>query len=191
MLVSQLFHESTHYFAGFNNQVLILNEKNGGSLLRPWPTGGYSQPLSGLYGHTTVYHQAMQAFYVYGGISYSQNRVKVSNSLYVLHYPSRKWSIIPGNEGRVSQPYPRAMHGAVGSRSYMLIYGGLTDHDWVWQGHGADELEDRALSLFVYSCGLWINLEGAKESVSLQAPAMTIDTFTNGDKEDVYLIGKF
>ena len=54
---------------------------------------GYS-PLSGIYGHTTVYNSAMHSFYVYGGVSYSAGRVQVSNALFVLHYPTRRWSVV-------------------------------------------------------------------------------------------------
>ena len=47
------------------------------------------------------------------------------------------------------------------------------------------------LSIFVYSCGLWVNLETTSTD-SLQASAMTIDQFnTDGDKENLYLIGKY
>ena len=77
---------------GFNDIVLV-QAKHGRGPLRGWPTRGYS-PLSGIYGHTTVYNSAMASFYVYGGVSYSAGRVQVSNALFVLHYPTRRWSVV-------------------------------------------------------------------------------------------------
>ena len=80
--------------AGFNKEVLIKSKHS--SSLKSWPTRGFS-PLTGIYGHTTVYNSG--TFYVYGGISYASTRVEVSNNLYVLHYPTRRWSTVPKNEG--------------------------------------------------------------------------------------------
>ena len=80
---------------GFNDIVLV-QAKHGRGPLRGWPTRGYS-PLSGIYGHTTVYNSAMASFYVYGGVSYSAGRVQVSNALFVLHYPTRRWSVVSEN----------------------------------------------------------------------------------------------
>ena len=77
---------------GFNDIVLV-QAKHGRGPLRGWPTRGYS-PLSGIYGHTTVYNSAMSSFYVYGGVAYSAGRVQVSNALFVLHYPTRRWSVV-------------------------------------------------------------------------------------------------
>ena len=69
-------------------QKIPFDQKNTTCLSR-----GYS-PLSGIYGHTTVYNSAMHSFYVYGGVSYSAGRVQVSNALFVLHYPTRRWSVV-------------------------------------------------------------------------------------------------
>ena len=60
----------------------------------PTLSRGYSPALSGIYGHTTVYNSGMHSFYVYGGVSYSAGRVQVSNALFVLHYPTRRWSVV-------------------------------------------------------------------------------------------------
>ena len=79
--------------------------------------------LHGLLGHTTMYHDRMQSFYVYGGISYTR---EVSNNLFVLHFPTRRWSKVPINNGR-NVPYPRALHAAVATDSYMVIYGGMAN----------------------------------------------------------------
>ncbi len=94
---------------GFNQQVLIHKAITGG--LQAFQTRGFS-PLSGIYGHTTVYNSAMKSFYIYGGISYASGRVEVSSKLFVLHYPTRRWSTVPANEGR-TKPFPRALHSAV------------------------------------------------------------------------------
>ena len=60
---------------GFSNQVLIYNNK----ALRPWHTpNGYS-PLSGIYGHSTVYNRDLKSFFVYGGVAYDNRRVEISN----------------------------------------------------------------------------------------------------------------
>ena len=84
----------TQYLIGMQiNEILSISknqfdQKNPTCLSR-----GYS-PLSGIYGHTTVYNSAMHSFYVYGGVSYSAGRVQVSNALFVLHYPTRRWSVV-------------------------------------------------------------------------------------------------
>ena len=68
----------------------------------------------------------------------------------------------------------------------MVVYGGMANEEWKWNG-----AEASPLSIFVYSCGLWVNLE-AENTDSLQAAAMTIDQFnSNEDKENIYLLGKF
>jgi hypothetical protein len=91
------FENSQTFFINY----LILK----GQTLKPWPTRGYS-PLSGIYGHSTVYNSVMQSFYVYGGITFTHRRVEVSNKLFVLHYPTRRWSIVQANSGR-TRPHPR------------------------------------------------------------------------------------
>ena len=78
----------TNSFLDFPISKNPFDQKNPTCLSR-----GYS-PLSGIYGHTTVYNSAMHSFYVYGGVSYSAGRVQVSNALFVLHYPTRRWSVV-------------------------------------------------------------------------------------------------
>jgi len=64
-------------------------------------TEGYRAPLNGLYGHTTVYHSSHKAFYVYGGLAFdSDSGVRPSARLYSLHFPSRKWALLPLREAR-------------------------------------------------------------------------------------------
>lgn len=124
-----------------------------------------------------------RAFYVYGGISYaSAGRVEISNHLFVLHYPTRRWSLIPPNEGRF-KPYPRALHAAVSTASYMVVYGGMSNDEWKWRG------DLSSLSIFVYSCGLWISLATAKES--LTGAALTLTDADDFPLHHVYTLGGF
>ncbi len=72
----------------------------------------------------------------------------------------------------------------------MVVYGGMVNDEWKWR---VDEEKPSPLSIFVYSCGLWINLETQLDS--LQASAMTINDFTSGpgsegNQENLYLLGK-
>ena len=169
---------------GFNDQVLIMSKGSG--TLKAWPTRGHS-PLSGLYGHSTIYNVAMESFYVYGGISYSKRRVGVSDSLYVLHFPSRKWSMVPAISGR-TRPHPRAMHAAVSTEAFMAVYGGATAtlvsaEDWKWHDH----LATPPLSIFVFSCGLWIDLDLEED---IQALGMALDG-SRSDKMSIYTMGGF
>ena len=61
----------------------------------------------------------------------------------------------------------------------------MPNDEWKWRGAGVSPL-----SLFVYSCGLWVNLETSSTD-SLQAAAMAIDQFNSDeDKENIYLLGK-
>ncbi|CAA9996215.1 unnamed protein product [Nesidiocoris tenuis] len=56
-------------------------------------TAGYG-PI-GVYGHSTVYHEPTQSFYVFGGYVYGVNRTHISSRLFAFHYPSRTWSALP------------------------------------------------------------------------------------------------
>ena len=51
--------------------------------------------VSGVYGHSTVYHAPTQSLFVFGGYMYAINRTFISNKLYALHYPTKTWSIVP------------------------------------------------------------------------------------------------
>ena len=44
------------------------------------------------------------------------------------------------------------MHTAVGTKAYMVVYGGIPNDEWKWRGAGVSPM-----SIFVYSCGLWVN----------------------------------
>ena len=72
--------------------------------------------------------------------------------MYVLHYPTRSWSLVPPINSRM-RPQPRALHRSVTTSNYMVVYGGYTNEDWKWR-------EPRPpLALFVYKCGLWIHFD--------------------------------
>lgn len=120
---------------------------------------------------------------MYGGISYAPGggRVEITNHLFVLHYPTRRWSMIPGNEGRF-KPFPRALHAAVSTETYMVVYGGMSNDEWKWRG------DLSSLSLFVYSCGLWISLQTSKESLIASALTLTTEDF---QVHHVYTLGGF
>ncbi len=166
---------------GFSNQVLKYKNK----ALRPWHTAhGFGPMAGGIYGHSTVYNRDLKSFYVFGGVAYDKKRVAISNRLFVLHYPTRRWSIVPISSGRM-KPQPRALHSAVTSDSYMILFGGITEGDWNWR----DALSP--ISLYVYSCGMWINLNNNLDSrhPALVGPGLAIDR--DARKESVYTLGGY
>ena len=106
-------------------------------------------------------------------------RVDVSNRMYVLHYPTRSWSLVPPINSRM-RPQPRALHRSVTTSNYMVVYGGYTNEDWKWR-------EPRPpLALFVYKCGLWIHfdhighLQGA--GMALQGMFVALVIYQNSDE---------
>ena len=54
--------------------------------------------VTGVYGHSTVYHAPSESFYIYGGYMYGINRTFISNKLYAFHFPTRFWSVLPSFE---------------------------------------------------------------------------------------------
>ena len=54
--------------------------------------------ISGVYGHSTVYHAQTESFYVFGGYMYGINRTFISNKLFAFHYKTRFWSILPTSD---------------------------------------------------------------------------------------------
>lgn len=63
-------------------------------------------PSAGIYGHTSDYHGPTQSIYVFGGVVYSVDHTLVSDTLHVLHMPSRRWSRLPPDE-RANPAYTR------------------------------------------------------------------------------------
>lgn len=108
----------------------------------------------GVYGHSSVYHLQTKSIFVFGGVIYNVKGTTVSNDLYTLHYPTRRWSRLPPNPPD-SKPLPRALHAAVLTDDYMLILGGRNEKF---------ELVDKTY-VYIFKCNLWICLE--KENVSV------------------------
>ena len=78
-------------------------------------------------------------------------RINLLHSVCLKHHVVFSFSQVPANDGR-SKPYPRALHTAVGTKAYMVVYGGIPNDEWKWRGAGVSPM-----SIFVYSCGLWVN----------------------------------
>ncbi|XP_067001504.2 multiple epidermal growth factor-like domains protein 8 [Anabrus simplex] len=142
---------------------------------------------AGVYGHSTVYHNPTQSFYVYGGYMYWINHTFISNKLYVFHYPTKFWSLLPAfeenNPAEQFLPRARFLHSAVTTDDFMLIFGGRT--------HPQNTSD--SLVAYSYSCNQWIRLINKDvEIVGTPPPptysqAMTLDLETGA----AYIIGGF
>lgn len=56
--------------------------------------------LSGLYGHSAVYHEQTDAIYVFGGYRFHVETVEPSGELYSLYYPNLTWSLLVPSQGK-------------------------------------------------------------------------------------------
>ncbi|XP_061416595.1 multiple epidermal growth factor-like domains protein 8 [Lethenteron reissneri] len=128
---------------GFNSRVYEYSAARAAWL--PLATGG--SPPTGLYGHTSVYHSATQALFVFGGYRYALNSVGVSDELHAFHYPSSNWSLV--SPARNAKPAPRYFHAAALLGDAMVVLGGRTDA----------QNFSRALLLYRIDCNTWINAE--------------------------------
>ncbi|BES89065.1 Plexin repeat [Nesidiocoris tenuis] len=153
-------------------------------------TAGYG-PI-GVYGHSTVYHEPTQSFYVFGGYVYGVNRTHISSRLFAFHYPSRTWSALPtfaeNNPPRLNVPRARFLHSAVTTNDYMLVFGGKTE-----SGAGPE-----SLVAYLYRCNHWIRLLSKGIKVVGKAPpvtyahSMTLDVeSSNGNGIVAYVMGGF
>lgn len=109
-----------------------------------------SSPI-GIYAHSTVYHQLSDTFYVFGGIVYGEkDEVSSSATLYSLHWPTKRWSLLPPNQNNQIQklPTPRFFHSAITMDSYMVVLG------------GSGTSKKQSLMAYVYECNFWILLGG-------------------------------
>ena len=128
-----------------------LSRHNGESKWLKVPTNG-TIPV-GIFGHSTVYHEKTQSFYVYGGYSFKADKVDHFADLYALDYQHKVWSVLPPdrkiNHNPASLPAPRTFHSAVTSEDYMVLIGG-----------NIIEKRDPSQVLLVYSykCNMWIPL---------------------------------
>lgn len=55
--------------------------------------------VSGLYGHSAVYHEQTDAIYVFGGYRFHVETVEPSGELYSLYYPNLTWSLLVPSQG--------------------------------------------------------------------------------------------
>ncbi|CAH0556746.1 unnamed protein product [Brassicogethes aeneus] len=144
----------------------------------PWNTKGNGP--TGIFGHTTVFHNPTNALYVFSGYTYDNGRSFLSNNLYMLNYETKMWTALQ-HLGAQLFPQPRAFHSAVTTDEYMLIMGGRL-YPW--------NISD-TLYAYSYSCNQWINLMGENVDkigpfpVQTYAQAMTIEP----DGDAVYVIG--
>ncbi|XP_076035463.1 multiple EGF like domains 8 [Oratosquilla oratoria] len=109
---------------------------------------------TGIYGHSTVYHQTTQSFYVYGGYSFKIDKVDHFPELYVLDFVRKRWSLLPPdldiNQNPASLPAPRMFHASVTMEDYMVIIG----------GHIIDRRDSKqGLLVYSYKCNMWIPLD--------------------------------
>ena len=97
-------------------------------------------------GHTTVYHKKSDTFYVFGGIVYERDEVNISPTLFALHWPTRRWTLLPPNQDNQFDrlPSPRFLHGAVSMDSYMVVTG------------GSGSPKRLSMMAYVYECNLWV-----------------------------------
>ena len=181
--------------SGFNDLVFeYIPSKNQWHII---PTQGYRVPLTGIYGHSTVYHASHKAFYVYGGLAFDPDLgVKSSGSLFSLHYPSGKWALLPLREARSRPqgniPQSRYFHSAVTTKNYMLLFGGKTDT-------GFEETRAKTplspTAIYVYRCSLWIDLtnDGRDELKFVGSPPVVSvgSSATVANDDEIFILGGF
>ncbi|XP_072325193.1 multiple epidermal growth factor-like domains protein 8 isoform X2 [Scyliorhinus torazame] len=125
---------------GFNNKLLGYKiDSAAWSISQPTGTAP-----TGLYGHSTVYHQATDALYVFGGYRFYLENVSASPELYCLYLPNLTWSVLAPSYGR--KPFSRFFHIASLFRDTMIVVGGRT------------EQEDFSADILFYqiNCNTWI-----------------------------------
>lgn len=146
----------------------------------------------GVYGHTTVYHESTDSFYLFGGYVYGVNRTHISDKLYVLHYPTKSWSPLPTflnyNPAKTNTPRGRFLHSAITTSEFMVIFGGRTEIPSV----------PEPLIAYSYACNHWIKLSSKEVEIVGDIPpdtyshAMALDVEATTDKQVVaYIMGGF
>ncbi|XP_033641193.1 multiple epidermal growth factor-like domains protein 8 [Asterias rubens] len=107
-------------------------------------------PPTGLFGHSTVWHQASSALYVYGGYRFHLDGIFVSDKLYSLTYKGsgNRWSILPAEPSQ--QQLPHMFQAAASLNDYMVVIGGGTP------SHNASD----TLLAYQYNCNQWVDLRG-------------------------------
>ncbi|XP_037559962.1 multiple epidermal growth factor-like domains protein 8 [Dermacentor silvarum] len=136
----------------------------------------------GVYGHTSNYHRPTQSIYVFGGIVYSVDRPLVSDHLYVLHMPSRRWSRLPPDD-RANPAYsrisPRYFHASASTENSLFILGGRN-------GSGEAILEPFA---YDFSCNHWIPLDGPYVQLVGEQPAALVGASATLLQGKLYILG--
>uniref|UniRef100_UPI00358F442D multiple epidermal growth factor-like domains protein 8 n=1 Tax=Myxine glutinosa TaxID=7769 RepID=UPI00358F442D len=98
---------------------------------------------SGSYGHTTAYHTETNTFYVFGGHRHNIDYLGIQ-SLYILHYPSSTWTVMPSSQD--TKLLPRYFHSAAIVQDTMVLFSGRNKETF---GKG----------FFIYNipCNAWVN----------------------------------
>ena len=55
--------------------------------------------ITGLFGHSAVYHENSSAIYVFGGYEYQLDKTIPSNRLYALDFKKHSWTLLPSMLG--------------------------------------------------------------------------------------------
>ncbi|XP_033100156.1 multiple epidermal growth factor-like domains protein 8 [Anneissia japonica] len=116
------------------------------------PTGEWEKrtsqgtPPTGIYGHSTVYHEGTAALYVFGGYRFSLDLVYASNKLFTLRPSLSSWSILPIESSNA--PFSHVFHSALNMGDYMVVIGGATEEHNV----------SSTLMAYDYYCNVWFNL---------------------------------
>ncbi|XP_069798535.1 multiple epidermal growth factor-like domains protein 8 [Narcine bancroftii] len=107
---------------GFNDKLLEYSLASG--TWRVAQTTGTAP--TGLYGHTSVYHDYTDAIYVFGGYRFHLETVSASAELYGLYLPTLTWSLIAPARG--PKPPSRFFHTAGLLHHTMVVVGGRSQH---------------------------------------------------------------
>lgn len=144
-------------------------------------TGDYKKsggtPPTGLFGHSTVWHEPSSSLYVFGGYRFHLQSLAVSDKLYAFHFPSAGWSILPSEGYR---PEARMLHSAVTFSDYMLVLGGFAE---------GEEISDNML-VYHYSCNTWQSLDAQGFSIGAQPDPLHSHAAVMKD-DTVYLFGGY
>lgn len=141
---------------------------------------------NGIYGHSTVYHEQTQTFYVFGGYVYKRNGTagsRISDRLYALHYPTRVWTILPAFYEFSAPPSPRFLHSAIATDNFMLVLGGQYE---------ARSNPLQYLFAYSFTCNQWIKLLEGKHVVG-SPPLWTYgqDMALDPETGEVFVVGGF
>lgn len=161
--------ESLFLIGGYSNETIfgdIIWEYSFNKSWKKINTVGLGPAI--IFGHSTVFHQASQVLYVFGGYQKQvEGQVKISKKLYSLSFQKEKqewsWSVLPVfnelNRPEENLPRSRFLHSALGFNQFMIIFGGETE-----PFNSSDYL-----NAYVYKCNSWIRLT---ENVEIIGPSL-------------------